>query len=347
MRLNKEINKKSIIRKTVVFLFISALLFAAGCGNPISTPLGEEKGVPDAEIRSFLESHLRQYAGDYLDYEYQAKHSVSKTIDKGTTYIVDYLDLNLSIEKEKGLFRMKSSNIFMKNIKDFGWSCERYHFDGLELLATPTPSPTPIPTPSPSPTPEPVSPIKKDGISVFSASDLSKNDVVTFGSYPQTVYSEFKPIEWYVLYKDNNKVTLLSVCVLDSRPYHRFNDSVDEFYRSDIRRWLDSVFAEIAFTEEERAMILPNIGLLSKDKAESLDESVLRCKATYYAILNGFDPEINAWWLSDPVKNEDHEKHGGEPLSNYALFVHFNEIGEGYPFDMKGIGVRPVITIQF
>ena len=112
MRLNKEINKKSIIRKTVVFLFISALLFAAGCGDPISTPLGEEKGVPDAEIRSFLESHLRQYAGDYLDYEYQAKHSVSKTIDKGTTYIVDYLDLDLLIESGK------SENIkhFIRNI---------------------------------------------------------------------------------------------------------------------------------------------------------------------------------------------------------------------------------------
>lgn len=342
MRSNKATKIIRIIRKTVVFLVISVLLFAVGCSKePTSTPLGEEMGVPDAEIRSFLENHLRQYAGDYLNYEYQSKHSVSKTVDKGKTYIVDYLDLYLSIEKEKGLYRMISSNIFVRSTKDPDWSCERYNFDSLELLATPTPAPTPTPTP------EPVSSIKKDGRSVFSESDLSKNDVVTFGSYPQTKYSEFKPIEWYVIGKDNNKVTLLSVCVLDSRPYHRFNDSVDQFYRSDISRWLDSVFEKIAFQEEERAMLLPHIDLLSKEEADLLDESVLECKATDYAILNGFDPGINAWWLSDPVKIEDHEKHGGEPLSNYALFVHLNEIGEGYPFDTKGIGIRPVITIQF
>ena len=54
------------------------------------------------------------------------------------------------------------------------------------------------------------SPVKKNGQAVSSADELRVYDVVTFGSYPLRSFSDYAGIEWVVLSKSENRVTLLS-----------------------------------------------------------------------------------------------------------------------------------------
>ena len=82
---------------------------------------------------------------------------------------------------------------------------------------------------------------------------------VNFGSYPQTDVSNDKKdsINWIVLKIENNKALLLSMRILDDKGYEKINAGKPySWSNSEIRKWLNSEFFDIAFSNEEKQVIL-------------------------------------------------------------------------------------------
>ena len=215
----------------------------------------------------------------------------------------------------------------------------------------PTPTPTPAPTPEPTPTPAPDHPLKKNGRAVASASELSLYDVVTFGNYPQTSMGSEKPIQWYVVEKEGNKVTLLSVYALDSRKFHNKNEEVT-FLGSDIFKWLNEDFRNRAFNSEETAVMASPVSLMSKEDAKRLPLNYRKTSSTEYAISQGADAKRCLWWVGDFSKTYEFVESYGwwwydTSLANCAYCVHDDGDIWEYQVNFSGKAVRPMIVIQF
>ena len=215
----------------------------------------------------------------------------------------------------------------------------------------PTPTPTPAPTPEPTPTPAPDHPLKKNGRAVASASELSLYDVVTFGNYPQTSMGSEKPIQWYVVEKEGNKVTLLSVYALDSRKFHNKNEEVT-FLGSDIFKWLNDDFKYRAFNDEETAVMASPVSLMGKEDAMRLPLTYRKTTSTDYAISQGADAKRCLWWVGDFSKTYEFVEYYGwwwydTSLANCAYCVHDDGDIWEYQVNFSGKAVRPMIVIQF
>lgn len=97
----------------------------------------------------------------------------------------------------------------------------------------------------------------------YDFSSARKDDIVRFGSYEQdgNMLNGKEPIEWIVMYKDKNSLTLMSKDVLDCVPYNTVAN--DDYYNPigttwencTLREWLNDVFYKNAFTKNERSLI--------------------------------------------------------------------------------------------
>lgn len=87
-------------------------------------------------------------------------------------------------------------------------------------------------------------------------SDADVGDYITFGTYEQDNKgsTENEPIEWLVLAKEDDKLLVISKHALDAIPFN-LEDEGNTWDKSYIRRWLNYDFFNIAFTEEEQALI--------------------------------------------------------------------------------------------
>ncbi len=91
--------------------------------------------------------------------------------------------------------------------------------------------------------------------------DISKGDVILFGSYEQDNNAENgkEPIEWIVLDKKDGKALLLSKYALDCKPYNGITRMTDVTWENcTLRAWLNSDFLHDAFTDSEQKKILPS-----------------------------------------------------------------------------------------
>ena len=90
------------------------------------------------------------------------------------------------------------------------------------------------------------------------ASFMAVENIVTFGTYPQTKEgTDQTPIEWIVLDYDaaDNKALLLSKKGLDVKKYN--TSAVDiTWEKCTLRAWLNDVFLKKAFSAEEQSAIL-------------------------------------------------------------------------------------------
>lgn len=186
---------------------------------------------------------------------------------------------------------------------------------------------------------------------------------VVFGSFEQDndLENGTEPIEWIVLDKQGDKLLLLSKKVLDSRNYYGAYYPVT-WEESHLRFWLNSLFYESAFTEEEQQKILQtevvnddnlrfgtdggndtedNVFLLSiKEVEEYLPLGIYRrCKGTTYA-RDKYLREYGSyaiWWLRSP---------GGD--TSRAAYIHtnggVNAYGGGVKFAI--VGVRPALWVS-
>lgn len=223
--------------------------------------------------------------------------------------------------------------------------------------ATATPSPEPVnSTPpgkqdEPTPTPTPVSVVYKNGKAVSSPDELFLYDIVTFGKYPQGAMGAESPIEWYVIDKGDNKIKLLSLYALDSRPFHGENKEI-AFKNSDLYKWLNGEFKNRAFKADEQAALASPVMLLTKDEAENtLRKSYRPSSFTPYALEQSGNQSKCNWWLGED----------GKPYTYYDYWWWWEETGEGIcalamdetgdiqalQVNFHGKGIRPVVVVQF
>ncbi len=157
--------------------------------------------------------------------------------------------------------------------------------------------------------------------------NVEVGNTITFGKYEQDNDSSNgqENIEWIVLDKEDNKILVVSKYALETRSFHPVNNDVT-WEGCSLRKWLNSMFLNKAFDENERKSILTTtvnaeknprfdsepgndtkdkIFLLSVSEVESYfpndDDRVV--KASVYAMNNvGYvNEDVNwSWWLRTP-----------------------------------------------
>ncbi len=199
-----------------------------------------------------------------------------------------------------------------------------------------------------------------------SIAEARVGDTVLFGSYEQDNKDRNgpEPIEWIVLEKDGDEVLLLSKYCLDSLEYHYTGRNPITWEESDLRVWLNEVFYEDAFTDEEREIILENqtangrkqnygrreldtedyVFLLSLNEAKTLltKKTLSAAEPTEYALARGVQRSPSNhhswWWLRTPT-----------PSAGYQLVMFTSGVisrdNEGMHVTNANGGVRPAIRV--
>ena len=143
-------------------------------------------------------------------------------------------------------------------------------------------------------------------------------DYVLFGAYEQDndEADGKEDVEWLVLAREENRILVISRYVLDFKQYSASVSEVS-WETCSLRTWLNSVFLNDAFSEEEQLRICDVIGkvfLLSQpDVYKYLDsEEARRCAPTAYAIAQGVitssrykadGRDTCGWWLRTPYSS--------------------------------------------
>ena len=190
--------------------------------------------------------------------------------------------------------------------------------------------------------------------------DIVLPESIAFGSYPQQSESA-EPIEWLVVDQDESSILILSKYCLASLPWNESHEAIT-WDKSDIRAWLNGEFLDTAFSEEEKAAIIPSdletkddldygtavgentkdaVFLLSASEAlEFLKVGDKTVSPTSYAIRQGAYTNGEghcAWWLRSP----------GMTDTSPAYFASSGEIGSrAHEVDETIIGVRPAIRVD-
>lgn len=214
--------------------------------------------------------------------------------------------------------------------------------------------------------------IKKCNIELYGEEYVNTNigDYITFGKYEQdnNTSNSKEEIEWLVLDKKEGRVLVTSKYALDCQQYNTsFSDVTWE--TCSLRKWLNGMFINNAFTEEEQAMIptvtvsadknpeySTNPGNATQDKVFLLSiteankyftsDEARRCAPTDYAIAQGaytsdsykVGGRATCWWrLRSPGF-----------IQGYAAFVNYggdvNEYGRGVSYADRA--VRPALWIN-
>lgn len=192
-------------------------------------------------------------------------------------------------------------------------------------------------------------------------------DSILFGAVEQDNVTENgkEDIEWIILENDGETLLVISKYALDCQPYNEVYIEVT-WRTCDLRRWLNGVFLNDAFTDEEQQYI-KETNISNPDNAKygidggwntwdkvfllSIDEAIYSfpgddarmCEVTAYAEARGahIDPTYDKycwWWLRSP----------GE-TANYAATV----VDEGGVYQRGGnvhyrdYCVRPAMRIRY
>ena len=149
------------------------------------------------------------------------------------------------------------------------------------------------------PSPLPAEPVADVSSGSYFGDALYVGGKVQFGSYEQDGNSQHgpEPIEWDVVASYEDGYLLVSRYILDGMPWD--NGSGDQqalelkaeitYERSSIRKWIRDSFAN-AFTEEERAMIVP-VAVQGEDVVPQKNSRF----ATDYAFILRDDEVLNCW----------------------------------------------------
>ena len=196
----------------------------------------------------------------------------------------------------------------------------------------------------------------------------SVGDAYLFGSYIN-YHGDVKPIEWIVLSVGAERMLLLSKYVLEYAAYHHEKLPIT-WERSDLRRWLNHDFLDMAFTQAEQGRILSTTvinennpeyrtlgGNTTTDKLFCLSISEYRGLRREYQIAPEYDysgivsghhkgnPSVAEpeWWLRTPGGFEWVDERGKESV--YASFSHSGQI-MGWGSVEKEYGIRPAMWIK-
>lgn len=141
------------------------------------------------------------------------------------------------------------------------------------------------------------------------------NREIDYGAYFQDSYIDKKSISWSVIAQSDNTVLLLSDYCLDVRPFSKANSvrNKNNWAKSDLRKWLNEIFYNAAFSQEEQEriinvkytvdgeMLTDKVFLLSNDEIERLNVH-WACGYTDYAGSKGAildnDDHCHGWTRS-------------------------------------------------
>lgn len=102
---------------------------------------------------------------------------------------------------------------------------------------------------------------------IIKAPRLYSGDHVSFGHYYQTYgNADSEPIIWHVLDTNDGKALLLSVSVLDCQQYNETSGPTT-WENCSLRKWLNNVFYNNAFSENEREQIIS----ITVEQSENVD----------------------------------------------------------------------------
>lgn len=197
-------------------------------------------------------------------------------------------------------------------------------------------------------------------------------DIIRFGSYEQdnNTTNGNEPIEWRVLTVIDGKVLLLSEKILDKKPFEE-TKQVANWETCSLRRWLNSVFLNSAFSVDEQSDIIEttistvddalqnsfHTGKDTQDKvfllsySEAINsafgfssnalekDTARRAEGTKYAIENGLYEyyHFGLWWLRTSGKTQ---------VSAANVHNDGSVHEEGYVVTRSNFGVRPAIWIS-
>ena len=138
------------------------------------------------------------------------------------------------------------------------------------------------------------------------------------GRYPQTADGGVEPIVWRVLTTDGEKAYLLSEYILFARALHNNRNEYakfkGDFAQTELCSYLNTTFAEAAFTEEEMSMLLPceNYGkvfLITRDDMKNKDIGLGAWTSKKDPTLKQIeeDPGVRAWGTEWAIKNTGYD----------------------------------------
>ena len=186
-------------------------------------------------------------------------------------------------------------------------------------------------------------------------SDTKIGDSFFFGSYEQDndLSNGKEPIEWIVLFQEDNRLMAISKYALDSQPFNTVSTDVT-WESCTLREWLNEEFLNNAFSQEDQSLIPeafvranPNTTdqVFLLNEYESLTMRFLgsdyfqstACIPTAYAITQGCLTSTSGgckWWLRPDGETTNH--NGFTPAAGKQPDVSF-----------VGGGVRPSIWIDY
>lgn len=168
-----------------------------------------------------------------------------------------------------------------------------------------------------------------------------------FGSYEQDgdTSNGKEQLEWIVIDKQDNFVTLISKQCLDAQKYNESKSAVS-WETSTLKSWLNDYFVNTAFSNDERERIsslnADKVSILNHEEAERYfkGDASRRCNPTKYATDRGVFKGNNntaVWWLSTPV------------FGSRAMYIGLwgNIAMDGEYVNVTNHSVRPVIRLNF
>ena len=134
------------------------------------------------------------------------------------------------------------------------------------------------------------------------------------GQYPQTADGGVEPILWRVLTTDDEKAYLLSEYILFARALHNNRNEYakfkGDFAQTELCGYLNTTFAEEAFTEEELSLLLPceNFGkvfLITREDMKNKEIGLGAWTSKKDPTLKQIEenPAVRAWGTEWAIKN--------------------------------------------
>jgi len=188
------------------------------------------------------------------------------------------------------------------------------------------------------------------------AKEAIKNyETVTFGQYIQDKDGTiFSPLSWRVLEKKNGMLLLVTEKIIDHVQFSAKENN--NWENSDIIKWLNKDFADCAFNEQEKTLIVNSVSgekvfLLSLEEYEHYFDNPKDARATFtdYSRKKAGDrygstirEPYGFWWLR--TANED----GGWGENGSVYVWHVCSNGTVNPFERAKYfdGVRPAIWVK-
>ncbi|MBR6089766.1 MAG: SH3 domain-containing protein [Anaerolineaceae bacterium] len=149
------------------------------------------------------------------------------------------------------------------------------------------------------------------------SSGIEPGDTFTFGTLEQDNDTENGPeaIEWIVLAAEDDSILVISRYGLDVKPYNNEGAGTD-WGSSYLRDWMNNEFFESAFTDAEKALIIPvpaADGSSETDRIFQLEiddvsgyfegQDTQKCELTAYAAGNGGTADLIFWRPVSPAES--------------------------------------------